>query len=299
VAKDDGPPADAKLDPATDAKFGRLADQVRRMIEKSETDAQRHPSKHITLVSNKRVADQFLPIVVKLEGLLKDGYPEPIATGVDLRAANIALFETRYEYEKWARALFRVFEEDGIRFTSNDAEERSVAANSFFVRGIYSVCLEKMTKEESGRRVAFAVGFQYMRQLSRYQSPDALATGFGNVTEVMIFKTPSMMVKSGYVDRQLGGLFSQWAQIVRERFAAGRLGSVQNVLAYSTASMEPPEYAEAWSLTTLLATNPDKIAGLIVALRGAASAWDEISRIYEVDEQSFLAKWRRFAQSQR
>ncbi len=300
IAKDAPKPAQPRgpqIEPAFESRFARLADQVVRMLTKSQVDAKQYPSQHITLVSNKKLADRYLPDVAKIERLLKDRFPEPIASGVDRRAANIALFETRYEYEKWVRALFAVFAEDGIRFNANDAEERSVASSSFFVKGIYSVCLEGMGAEEAGRRVAFAVGFQYMRQLSRYQAPDPLATGFGNITEVMLYKRPSVMVKSGYVDRQLGGLLSRWAEIVRRRFAAGEIASIQNVLAFTTAAMEAPEYAVAWSMTCLLATNEDKLAKLVLALRAKPDAWGEISRIYEVDEAAFLAKWRRFARS--
>ena len=107
------------------------------------------------------------------------------------------------------------------------------------------------------------------------------------------------MVKSGYTDRKLDGAGQTWALLVRDRFLQRKIGSIQNVLVYSTGSMEQPEYAEAWSLTSLLATNGEKLSQLIIALRNGESAWKAIGDIYEVDEPSLLAKWRRFAATQR
>lgn len=253
---DDAPPL--QLEPGVDAMFARIDDQITRTMKDCGLQIERHPGKHITLIASKAIGQKFLKGVSTLEEKIKNRFPEPIASGVDRRAANIALLETRPEYEYWVKSLFKVLRQDGFRFENvaeGDAEARMLKSSSFFLKGVYSMCLEGMPEERQGRGVAYAVGFQYLRQLARYKAPDALACGFGNITEVMMFGTPTEMVMSGYMERQLGQAAVPWASIVRDLSARGKLRSVQNVLAYSTDSMQLPEYATCWSLASVLATN--------------------------------------------
>jgi hypothetical protein len=295
----DAPPL--QLEPEMDALFARIHDQVTRTMKDCGLKIERHPSKHITLVASKKIGNKFIKGVSTLEGKLKDRFPEPIASGVDRRAANIALLETRPEYEYWVKSMFKVLRQDGVRFedvAEGDIEQRMLKSSSFFLQGVFSMCLEEMTDEQQGRSVAYAVGFQYLRQLARYKAPDAFPCGFGNITEVMVFGTPTEMVTSGYMERRLGQAPDPWATIVRGLFAQGKVRSVQNVLAYSTDSMELPEYATCWSFASVLATNPKKFAELVVALRSGDNAWEEISRIYDVKEAKFVATWSRWVIAQ-
>ncbi len=305
AAKPDDAPK-LEIGPRFDAMFGRTENQVERTMKQCGVDLQRNRTKHITLVAAKDTAAKFLPLISKLEGKLARRFPEPIASGVDRRAANIALLKTRPEYEYWVKTLFKVLREDGVMFqqvAEGDIESRMLKSSSFFLRGVYSVCLEEMSDERAGRGVAFAVGFQYMRQLSRYEAPDAIATGFGDLAEVMAFGSPTVMVTSGYTERELAHGITPWAQIVRELFAARKIASVQNVLAYNTESMEVPEYATAWSLVEALATNPDKLAKLTTELRNSAVApWENLRQVYgqpdkPLEEQAFLKIWARFVAS--
>ncbi|MEE2706674.1 MAG: hypothetical protein VX988_06460 [Planctomycetota bacterium] len=305
AAKPDDAPK-PEIGPRFDAMFGRTEKQVERTMKQCGVDLQRNRTKHITLVAAKDTAAKFLPLISKLEGKLARRFPEPIASGVDRRAANIALLKTRPEYEYWVKTLFKVLREDGVMFqqvAEGDIESRMLKSSSFFLRGVYSVCLEEMSEERAGRGVAFAVGFQYMRQLSRYEAPDAIATGFGDLAEVMAFGSPTVMVTSGYTERELARGITPWTQIVRGLFAARKIASVQNVLAYNTESMEVAEYATAWSLVEALATNPDKLAKLTTELRNSAVApWENLRQVYgqpdkPLEEQAFLKIWARFVAS--
>jgi hypothetical protein len=291
-------PAKLQLDAETEAAHRRTADMVDRMIEASEVLIQRNPSTHVTLVANKNIAARYLPDIGRLERKIRKTFHEPIASGVDLRAANIVLLENRYEYEKWTRALFKTIQDDGFDFQVEDPAAQALKGESFLVQGIYTVCLAKMQSDEARRRVAFAVGFQYMRQLTQFNAPDALTTGFGDVTEVMMFKHPTMMVQSAYHHRKLAGTSRVWPQLVQERFKQGKIASVQNVLAYSMGSMTPPEYAEAWSLTSFLARQPDQFAALVKALPDSSDKWTTIAKIYGLDEATLLKDWRAFAAAQ-
>ncbi len=288
-------PARLKLDDDTEAAHRRLANQVDRIIEASEILIRKTPTVHVTLIANKEITDRYLPDIGRLERKIRKTFAEPIASGVDRRAANIVLLENRYEYEKWTRALFKTIQDDGFEFQVEDPAKQALTGKSFLIQGIYTVCLAKMQSDEARRRVAFAVGFQYMRQLTGFNAPDALATGFGDVTEVMLFKHPTMMVQSAYNHRKLAGTSRIWTQLVQDRFAQGKVASVQNVLAYSMGSMTPPEYATAWSLTSYLASKPDKFAAIVKALPNSNDAWMTISRIYGADEAAVLEAWRAFA----
>ncbi len=290
-----------QLEPQVDALFARIDNQVTRTMKECGLQIERHPSQHVTLIASKAIGQKFIKGITALEEKIKDRFPEPIASGVDRRAANIALLETRADYEYWVKATFKVLKQDGIRFNAvaeGEFEQRMLKSSSFFLQGVYSMCLEDMSDDQQGRGVAYAVGFQYLRQLARYKAPDALACGFGNVMEVMMFGTPTAVLMSGYMERRIDRAREPWARIVRARFAQGKVRSAQNVLAYSTDSMELPEYATCWSLAGVLATNPKEFAELVVALRTGENAWEEISRIYDVKEAKFVATWSRWVNAQ-
>jgi hypothetical protein len=183
-----------------------------------------------------------------------------------------------------------VLEEDSVTVAGEDALGRMLRAPSFFLPGTYSICLEGMPLEHSRRRVAFAVGYHYMRQLTNQKAPDALATGFGDLAEVLMFAWPSIMVKSGYTDRDLGDQPVSWAQLLQQRFAQGRIPTLEALLSYSTNFMEHPHYAEAWSFVSWLATDPQKLADLTVQVRSGGTAQEEIQKLYDVDEAKFKSK---------
>ena len=103
---------------------------------------------------------------------------EPIANGVDYRGSNIALLESRYEYENWMKALVKVHQDSGLKFQSQDPLKAMLASDSVFVQGLFSVNLQGMDAEGIRRRLAFSAGFQYMEQLTGNNAPAALRTGF-------------------------------------------------------------------------------------------------------------------------
>ena len=116
-----------------------------------------------------------------------------------------------------------------------------------------------------------------------------------------MFEQPSIMVTSGYVDptRQLAGGGLSWADMVRQKFAQRPIRSIQDVLAYSTETMEVPQYADAWSFTSALTSAPDIFAALVLEMRNGEEAWPAIQKLYDVDAETALVKWHTFAQDQR
>lgn len=288
-----------ELSPAEEQENAATAQRVKQILAKSETAVAAHPTPHITLLANPRVAARALPDLQQVETLIAARFPDPIANGVDPRAANIALLESRYEYEKWIKALVKVHQDAGLKFQSQDPAKAMLASNSVFVRGIFSVCLEGMDADAVRRRLAFSAGFQYMEQLTDNKGPDALRTGFGNLTEVMMFREPTITVLSGYTDRNIGPARARFAEMVRQRFASKRINSVTDTLAMSTRAMNLEQYADAWSFTELLASEPRNFAELVVSLEKGTDPATAIEKIYGLKDEALLKRWGQFVTGRR
>jgi len=287
-----------KPDAADLAQYEQMEKIIKRTMEITGLGLVATDNNHIRIIANPQLGQRFAPDVRRIEGIIKQQFPQPLASGVDKRHANVAIFPIRSEYEKWIKAYLRAVEEAGGTWEKN-AEELAVKASSVHFPGLYNICLEGMPEEAARRSVAYSVGYLYMGQLTRYKTFDALQTGFGNITEVMLFRTPSVMVKSGYVDRQIGGGGNPWADAVRAQFQAGRIQSIDQVTTYSTDFMEMPHYAEAWSLTTLLATNAKQFAELVMALRNGGEGLNSVLQTYKLEQQAMLKAWFQFAQRMR
>ena len=281
------------LDAQAEAEYAAMAERIEKISKTSGVPVKPHKTRHTTIVANPRVAAMFVPDVDKLEKLISTRFPEPIASGVDLRANTIALLETRYEYENWIKALFKVHEEEGAKFKGQDPLGGALKGKAIFVPGIFSLCLEGMPVEEARRSVAFGVGYQYFRQLTGIKSPHALQTGFGNLAEAMMFREPGTLVLSGYTDRRIDGAPQRWGDLVRQQFAQGKIVALADVLAYSTDAMQLPQYAESWSFTNLLASEPRNFADLVTKLGAGVPAATAISEIYGVNEKQFWNHWKK------
>ena len=164
--------------------------------------------------------------------MLKKRFQAPIKSGPDKRIANIALFPTRYEYESWVRALFQVLKEEGMQWEEWDAADRAARTERFLAPGIFSCCLEKMQPQQVRHAIAYAVGYHYLEQATLGNAPVPLKTGFGNVAEVMLLGNPTMLLNSGYAERNLGQGRTPWTMIVKRRFAQNIVPSIAEVLDY-------------------------------------------------------------------
>jgi len=284
------------LTPAAEQEYADTAERVKKIVALSNSAVQRHVTPHITLLANPKIAAQALPILEQVQKLIAARFPEPIAGGVDYRGSNIALLESRYEYENWMKALVKVHQESGLKFQSQDPLKAMLQSDSVFVQGLFSVNLQGMDAEAIRRRLAFSVGFQYMEQLTGNHAPAALRTGFGNLTEVMMFREPTVTVLSGYTDRRLGAQRASWVDLVRQKFAANKVASVANTLVYTTGTMTLDQYAEAWSLTEFLATAPQNFAELVVELEKGTDAATAIENIYGLKDDALLKRWTQFVQ---
>ena len=74
-------------------------------------------SKHVTLWAAKDDQAAFMPDIKKIEKYLEGKCKEPLRSGLDKRAAHLVLLKTRYDYEKWVKAMFEVMPERSSRPT--------------------------------------------------------------------------------------------------------------------------------------------------------------------------------------
>ena len=129
--------------------------------------------------------------------------------------------------------------------------------------------------------------------------PDALATGFGNLAETMMFNDQYITVQSGYSHREIDRDSLTWSALVQQQFKLNQIGSIQNVLAYSTSNMQLRNYAEGWSLMSMLAEDEEKLATLIELLAEEEDPYEALSKAYESDDEQLMKRWRRYARAQR
>ena len=296
-----GKPAGVRrvLNPGTENQYAATAERVKKIVATSNTSVKAHPTKHIMLLANPRIAAKALPDLNQVQKLIAERFPEPIASGVDPRASNIALLESRYEYTSWMKALYKVHEDAGLTFNSPDALANMLATDSVFVHGIFSVCLEGMNEEGIRRRLAFSVGFQYMEQLTDNKGPAGLRTGFGDMTETMMFRYPTVTVSSGYNNRNVAAPPAHWVDLVRQRVATNKLAGIADAMNYSTSTMTMDQYAESWSLTEFLSSEPRNFAELVVALEQGNNAAAAIEKIYGLNDAALQKRWKLFVQGKR
>ena len=82
-------------------------------------------------------------------------------------------------------------------------------------------------------------------------------------------------------------------------FVGGQIASVKQVLDYNTDAMEHKEYAQCWSLASLLTTGAKQFSSLVKQMRDGEPALGAMEKLYGLDADQLLAKWRTFALGQR
>jgi hypothetical protein len=78
-----------------------------------------------------------------------------------------------------------------------------------------------------------------------------------------------------------------------------KVSSVDQLLQMDTTNMLLPNYAEAWTLTGLLAKQPAKFSELVLALREEKAVMPVIERIYGWNEAELTQQWHKHVLSQR
>ncbi len=284
-------------DPDRDARMDRMDQRIQKIIKSSATGVKLDEGHHTRLISKGKLGPKYLKVVRRWEQMAAKRFPNPLGGHVDRRGINIALFNSRYDYQRWVKAMFEVFEEEGTKFNSPNAAERASKTKSFFVRGIFSAHVADDSHDQISHLVAFASAFMAIQQVSQDTIPDALATGYGNLAETMMFKDQYITVQSGYTQRKIDREAMTWDELMKKQFKLNQIASVQNVLVYTTNSMQLPQYAQGWSLMSLLAGDEKKLAEFITRLSEDEDPYEALSAIYEMDDEAMMKRWKNFARA--
>jgi hypothetical protein len=283
----------------SNAAHDTIANRAKRIWESSNTNTKMFPAESVTLVASEKSSKVHLPNVKKLEVELRKRFGEPTKTGTDKRSAYVVLLDNRYDYERWVKAMFQVYEKDGIKWTSPNALETALKGPAFLTPTMTVCDLSALTPEQQQHQPVFCVGYLYESQLMEGRSPDAVVNGFGNVCEVILFGMPTIRVNDPYGGRELGMQAAPWAQVVRERLQKKELGTIDKVLRYTFVAMDSPQYCEAWSLTAFLAETPDLFNRWITAVRDKEKPLEAMLRVFGKSEEELTKEWHKFIQKQK
>lgn len=290
-------PAPAAGDHGDAATDDTQADVVDRIVKEAATKAgvplTASEGDRSRVFSGPGVPPQFAADARQVESRLAAAFPRSFVSRIDKRAVNVMIVATRSEYGNLLDAVAKAGENNGVRYANEDGrsiKEIGAGKPALYLRGLTTMCLEGAVPDHVRRAVAHAVGYHALEHASRGRAGDALAGGFGNVTEVLLFGTPGTTVAGGYAERDVGGA-GAWPDLVRQRFAEQRIRGLGATLDRTFSTMEMPDYAEAWSLTALLSMAPDKFAAAVAAMRGGTDPLPAILDAYGVDEVAIVKEW--------
>lgn len=303
----DQQPADAEANPADAYPIGypmpagwHAAEKQRvlRAMEAAGLGYRRIEFTRFTLYCNDRRAAQLVPILRSLEQQLIARFPASISNATSPDSAHIVIVDGTSEWSNWVDALFASYKQDGITFNFGpDANGPDAFRDmpGFMLGSLVSGNATKRINDESTNRfAAYAVGYLMMGKAGGKEQPDALQSGFGNLTETMAFNDPSVMIYS-YVKRDLKQ-DDAWKTLVAKRFNDRQITSTNQVWGYETASMKPEHYAESWSYVSTLAMAPEKFANAVELIRTQeARATGAFNRTYELEDIKLLEAWYRYA----
>lgn len=289
--------------PSREEERDLVLDQVTKITKLSGANLQSFAARHVTLWAGRGDQTSFLPDLKKIDKFLEGKYREPLQSGLDKRAAHLVLLKTRYDYEKWVTAMFEVLPwtgklPDAPDGDASSAELRAAILKSpcYFTGNFVVICLEGQEAEIAHRRAATGVGLMnFMQQVAPLRH-DPLATGLANMVEALVSGSPSTMIfGSSYqnLKRDLGNAPRTWLRLVQERMRTNKESSLRGLLQMDMTNMKLPHFAEAWTLVGLLAKQPEKFAGLVLALREEKETLKAIEDVYGWDEKKLEAEWRK------
>jgi hypothetical protein len=213
--------------------------------------------------------------------------------------------KTRYDYEKWVKAMFEVTPEP---FKSSggpgqvDVKAAILKWSGYYSHNFVVLCMEGQETPWMRRMAATGVGYMNLVQQIEPQRQDPLATGFGNAAEALVAGSPQVMLFSNSYhneERDLGNDPRAWLHLVQERMRGRKETGVRQLLGMDTTTMLLPQYAEAWTLVAVLAKQTGKFGKLLLALREEKDALKSIEQVYGWDEKKLEAEWRKDVLAQR
>jgi hypothetical protein len=283
----------------TEGERDRTLRQIQQIAKSSGADVEPVETQHVTLWAAKDVQAVFLADIKKLESYFHGKCKEPLRSGLDKRCAHVIIIKRRYDFEKWVNAMFvvmaRDFEDRDNPGAADELKAQILKSGGFYGNRCVLFCMEGDRLDMLHRSVAAGVGFMYFQLLAEYEHewPGPLSNGFANGTECVLAGSPSVIIAGAryHQDRNLGLDPRAWIHLVQQRIAAKQVTPVGQLLKMDTSNMLMPHYAEAWTLTALLARQPAKFAELVLELREQKNALKAIEQVYGWDEKQLTEQW--------
>ncbi len=306
AAEKSGAKAEGKVEPivpgqglkTTDAQRDAAQEQVARITKLSGANVQPITSQHVTLWAEKKDQANYLPDIKRLEKFLESKCQEPLRSGLDKRSAHIILLKSRYDYERWIRAMFDEMP-DTFKMPDTPGGEADLKAAILKWTGYYShnfiaICMESEDVEWLHRMTAAGFGYMNLVQQIEPRHQDPLATGFANGMESVLMGSPSIMLFSSSYhneNRELGNDARAWLNLVKDRIRTKKVSGVRQLFTMNTTNMVLPHYAEAWTLVGVLMKQPEKFGKLLLELREEKVALKAIETVYGWDEKKLEEQW--------
>ncbi|MEO0474665.1 MAG: hypothetical protein AAF085_01665 [Planctomycetota bacterium] len=250
-----------------------------------------------TLYASDARARKLVPLMKKLEGMLIKRFPTSISNASSPKSAHIVIVDGASEWGNWVDALVDSYAKDGIRFSfgpEGDPKDRLKRGNGFLLPAVACAKADSRSDENIARFATYSQGHLMMARAGGKDQADGLTTGFGDLAEEMAMKTPSVMIYS-YEERDLnqeGG----WAQVVKKLFKEKKITNVTAPWGYETSSMKPVNYAECWSLVSMLSSDPDKFAKAVRMVREEGKSMNvAVNEVYGMEDRKLLEAWYKYA----
>lgn len=250
-----------------------------------------------TLYCNDARAAKLTPILKKLEAALIKRFPASIANASSPKSAHIVIVDGESEWSNWVDALMDSYEKDGMKFSFGpeaDARDHLKQGNGFLLPACAVAKVGTRSDENVARFATYSLGHLMMARAGGKKQPVGLTTGFGDLAEEMAMRTPSVMIYS-YEKRDLkqeGG----WKDVVKNLFKDKKITNVTAPWGYETATMKPENYAECWSLVSMLSSAPDKFAEAVKMVRETGKPMNvALNEVYAMDDKKLLQAWYKYA----
>lgn len=282
-----------------DADFWHTAEQARieRAMKNAGLGFKRIELSRVTLYCNDARARQLVPLLKKLEAALIERFPASISNASSPKSAHIVIVDGESEWSNWVDAVVDSYAKDGMTFNfgpGGDAKTQLKGVNGFLFPACAVAKVGTRSDESIARFATYSLGHLMMARAGGKEQPAGLTTGFGDLAEQMAMGNPSVMIYS-YEKRDLkqGGT---WRDVVKNLFKEKKITNVTAPWGYETASMEPANYAECWSVVSMLSSAPDKFAEAVKTVRETGKPMNvALNEAYGLDDRKLLEAWYKYA----
>ena len=271
--------------------------RIERAMKNAGLGYKRIELSRTTLYCSDARARKLAPLLKKLEAGLIKRFPASIANASSPQSAHIVIVDGESEWRTWVGALLDSYETDGMRFGAGpggDTRTQLTNGQGFLLPACAVAKVGSRSDEGVARFSTYSLGHLMMARAGGNDQPVGLTTGFGDLAEEMAMGSPSVMIYS-YEARDLRQADS-WRNVVKNLFQERKIDNVTRPWGYETASMTPENYAECWSVVSMLSSAPDKFAQAVKTVRETDKSMNvALNEAFGLEDKKLLQAWRKYA----